>query len=178
MAITLDPEAVRKATAALMGYRLRTGGFVAGRGGVELEDFTAETTPTLARADAVTTRNAALVSDDFPGAEPGDEPELETIAALRSAIELEASVDNMDAERIRVWREQLREYVKRAIDSTGGAGGAEGEPGSRVLAALWSFGPVEGVRAPGAEIARTATGEPLFDGGDPVAPERRRRLQW
>lgn len=178
MAITLDPAAVRKATAALMGYRLRASGFAAGRGGVETTDFTANTTPPVDRADAVATRNAALVSDDFAGAEPGDEPELETIAALRTAIELEASAPSMDAERIRVWRDQLREYVKRAIDATGSAGGAEGEPGSRVLAAVWDFGGSEVARVPGAEVATTATGEVLYDGGEPTPATRRRRLIW
>jgi hypothetical protein len=163
-----------------MAYRLRVGGFVQGQGGAEVPDFTAATTPSLTRATEVTARNAALVSDDFPGADAGDEPELRTIAALRSAIELEASAPSMDPERIRVWRDQLRESVERAGAASGGAGGepGPGEPGYRVLAAVWSFGPAEGERVPGAEVARTATGEPLYDGGEPTAPERRRRLIW
>jgi hypothetical protein len=178
VAITLDPDEVRSATAALMAYRLRSDGFAAGQGGVQQTDFTDRTTPTLAQATEVTTRNAALVSDDFPGAEEGDRPELVTIAALRSAVELEASAPSMDAERIRVWREQLREYVTRAGERTAAGSSSEAEPGARVLAALWSFGPSETLRVPGAEVAQTATGELLYDGGEPVAPAQRRRLLW
>lgn len=153
--VTLELVAVRQATASLMAYRLRIGGFTSGRGGAETEDFTTTTTPTLARANEVVTRNAALVSDDFPAANVGDEPELRTIAALRSAIELEASAPNMDPERIRVWREQLREYVQRVSGGSGGDEGAPGpgEPGFRVLAPVWYFGPREADRAPGSEVA-------------------------
>lgn len=177
MAIVLDPAEVRAEVAGLMEYRLRRGGFALGQGGEPLSDFDADTTPSGAKVDTVVARNAALVSDDFPGAEEGDRAELETIAALRSAIELEASAPTFDADRIRVWRDQLREYVTRAGDRTG-SGGSELEPGARVLAAVWSFGPSETVRAPGAEVAQTATGEPLYDGGPAVPPERRRRLIW
>lgn len=122
-----------------MAYRLKVGGFGVGRGGQEAPDFTAETTPNLTRATEVTQRNAALVSDDFPAAEAGDEPELRTIAALRSAIELETSAPNFDADRVREWRTQLREHVETA----GGAGDAPGpgEPGARVLEPVWGFGP-------------------------------------
>jgi hypothetical protein len=152
--VELDPEAVRTSVASLMAYRLRVGGFASGRGGAAATDFAADTTPTLDDAREVAERNARLVGDDFPSAVAGDEPELRTIAALRSAIELESGTPNMDAERIRVWREQLREYVERAGDSGGSGDGAPGpgEPGFRVLAPVWDFGPREVDRAPGSEI--------------------------
>jgi hypothetical protein len=178
VAIALTAAEVRAEVAGLMEYRLRRGGFALGQGGAQLADFAADTTPSAAKVDVVVARNAALVSDDFPGAAEGDRAELVTIAALRSAIELEASAPSMDADRIRVWRDQLREYVTRAGDRTSTGSSSEAEPGARVLAALWSFGPAETVRAPGAEVARTATGEPLYDGGEPVAPAQRRRLIW
>lgn len=176
MAIVLDAGAVRQATAALMAYRLRQRGFVAGQGGEDTLDFTAETTPTLTHATEVTTRNAALVSDDFPDADASDEPELRTIAALRSAIELEASAPSIDEARIRAWRDQLREHVARVAERAAGAAG--GEAGARVLAAVWSFGPSTAPRVPGAEVATTATGEILYDGGDSAGYDRPRRLRW
>lgn len=152
--LPLDPELVRIAVASLMAYRLRVGGFASGRGGATQLDFDTETTPTLADAQEVSERNAALVADDFPSATDGDEPELRTIAALRTAIELESGTPNMDPERIRVWRDQLREYVDRVGDGTGGEGEpGPGEPGFRVLAPVWCFGPREADRAPGSEIA-------------------------
>ena len=148
-----------------MAYRLRVGGFTSGRGGAPETDFTDDTTPTLADAQEVAERNASLVADDFPSAIAGDEPELRTIAALRAAIELESGTPNMDPERIRVWREQLREYVERAGAGDGGDGEpGPGEPGFRVLAPVWYFGPRDAERAPGSEIA--------WD------PTRTRRREW
>lgn len=166
MPVTLEADAVRLSAAKLMAYRLRVGGFAAGRGGARVADFTAETVPTLADATDITTRNAGLVSDDFPTAIDGDEPELRTIAALRSAIELEASAPNMDFERIRVWREQLREYVTRV----GGSGGdSASPPGSGALAAMWGFGSAtcwpEGAERP-------------CDPCPPVYQPGSRRLRW
>ena len=146
--IVLDAPSVRLSTAELMAYRLKAGGFAAGRGGTATQDFTENTTPTLLKAVGVTVRNAALVSDDFPYASVGDEPELRTIAALRSAIELENSLDTPNFERIREWRLQLREHVER-VD--GGAGDGDGPTqGGRTLEALWSFG-AEETRIPGSE---------------------------
>lgn len=144
MAITLAPNDVRLETAALMAFRLRVSEFTSmnGGGGTPVPDFSAQTIPTLARATTVTSRNARLVSADFPNASVGSSPlddtaELTTIAALRSAIELENSVENADHDRIREWREQLREYVA----TVGGAGGDGGtDEGKGQIAAAWSFG--------------------------------------
>lgn len=177
--VVLDANAVRLSTARLMAFRLRQSGFAVGQGGLETTDFTPQTTPTLAAAIEVTERNAALVSDDFPGADASDEPELRTIAALRSAIELEASVPNMDRDRITTWREQLRESVGRVADGGSGAGEpGPGEEGYRVLRAVWDFGGSTVARVPGAEVAVTATGEPLYDGGESTGGTRPRRLRW
>jgi hypothetical protein len=168
VAIVLEAGAVRQATAALMAFRLRERGFTAGQGGDREADFTEQTTPTLTHATEVTTRNAALVSDDFPTADASDEPELRTIAALRSAIELEASAPTMDPERIRAWRDQLREHVSRVAErSSSSAGGDDAGEGSRVLAPVWDFGDgVGGVTVydvDGAEMPRDTS---------------RRRLRW
>lgn len=113
-----EPSDVLDASAALMAFRLRSSGFSEGRGGRVVAMFTDSTTPTLGHASAIATRNARLVADDFSGALPGDEPELRTIAALRTAIELEASAPQMDRERVLTWREQLREHVERATAAT------------------------------------------------------------
>lgn len=172
VAIDLSSDDVRAATAALMAFRLRSRSFAAGAGGEQQRDFDATTTPTLESAQEVTERNAALVSDDFPGAEVGDEAELRTIAALRSAIELEASVPAMDRDRILTWREQLREYVKRAIDSTGG-GGAGDPPGTETLKAVWNFGPSCPPRAPGSEVPWPPQNPAVYED-----PSRARRLRW
>jgi len=175
--VVLDATAVRLETAGLMAFRLRQSGFVAGQGGAETTDFTAATTPNLVTAQRVTERNAALVSDDFPGADAGDEPELRTIAALRSAIELEASAPTMDEARIRAWRDQLREYVKRVTD-TGGDGPAPGEPGARVLDPVWSFGPAEDVRVEGSEGPQPVYYFRPYTAPVPPEGDRPRRLQW
>lgn len=149
--VNLEPDAVRLSTAKLLAYRLRVGGFAQGRGGQRVPDFTADTIPTLADATDVVTRNAALVSNDFPRSDEGDEPELRTIAALRSAIQLEASAPNMDPERIRVWRDELRESVGRVGSGAGGDGEASaGDP----LEAVYYFGPGPCDHTPGAELPR------------------------
>lgn len=162
VAIELNAEDVRKETAALMAYRLKTGSFREGRGGAQQDDFTETTTPSLERARTITARNAEKVSDDFPAADESDDAELLTIAALLSAIELETSAPNYDADRVREWRLQLRESVAAVGGGDGGAPGP-GEPGARVLQAVWGFGPTVPPRAEGAECAWV---------------EPRRRLNW
>lgn len=146
-----------------MAYRLRVAGFTAGRGGEQQSDFTEGTTPSLARAVLVTTRNAESVSDDFPHADESDDAELLTIAALLSAIELETSAPSYDADRVKEWRLQLREHVGAVGGGGGGDAPGPGEPGARVLAAVWGFGPAAPPRAEGSECARDVT---------------RRRLVW
>lgn len=162
VAIELDSAAVLESTAALMAFRLREGGFSTAGGGREVETFTTGTTPTLARATSVTDRQSALASNDFPGADDADEPELRTVASLRSAIELELSVPNYDSQRVKDWREELREYVKR-FSAMGSDSGQEGEPGEEGgLKPVWDFGPQPLVRAEGSEC--------------PIIPSR--RLRW
>lgn len=149
MAVTLDTNVVRAEVAVFLRYRLHASGFTAGRGGTPLLDFDATTTPTLADAARAVVRNAGLVSDDFSQALEGDRSELVTIAALRTAIELENAAPNVDRDRILTWREQLREYVGRF--SNAGSDGGEGA-GGRVLSAVWDFGPRCDPRAPGSEL--------------------------
>lgn len=149
MAVQLDADLVRRSTASLMAYALKSQGFVAGQGGTPTVDFTQQTTPTLARASEVVERNSRLVTNDFPSAAGSDEPELRTIAALRSAIELENGTPSPDDVRIKNWREQLREYVGR-FDSSGGDG-AETPPGG-ALAPAWSFGSGDRCHPPGSEM--------------------------
>jgi hypothetical protein len=170
VAVTLDPDTVRLSTASLMAYRLRAAGFAAGRGGLEEPDFTTGTVPTLARADEVAARNAGLVSNDFPRADDDDEPELRTIAALRSAIQLEASAPNMDPERIRVWRDELRESVGRVGSGAGGDGAASaGDP----LEAVWNFGGTC-EHTPGSELPAVEYGELAYRPTTGIG----RRLRW
>jgi hypothetical protein len=125
---------VLRSVESLMAYRLRASGFAEGRGGVQTQGFTESTTPTLSRATEVVERNTRVVGNDFPDASEEDEPELRTIAALRSAIELENSVETPNFDRIREWREQLREFVRRVADAGGGDG-----PTQSALAPVWSF---------------------------------------
>lgn len=149
MAVTLDNDSVRAEVAVLMKYRLHAGGFTSGRGGAPLEDFTTTTTPTLADASRAVARIAGLVSDDFPTAVEGDTPELVTIAALRTAIELENAAPNVDRDRIKTWFDLLREYVGRFSD--GGSDDGE-DAGGRILSAVWDFGPRCDQHVPGSEL--------------------------
>lgn len=151
----------------LMAFRLRARGFSSGAGGVELDHFTEETTPKRSKARTVAIRKTAEVAREFVP-RPDTLADLTTIAALRAAIELEASCPNMDPERIKVWRDQLREYVKRAGES----GGNEGDDGTlgRDMRPQWTFGGECG-RAPGSE---------LMVGEDEACVDvtRRRRKMW
>lgn len=159
--IALDATAVVASTASLLRWRLRQRGFGEGRGGEEVPTFTTGTTPSVTTATEVVQRNSALVSDDFPHADASDEPELRTIAALRSAIELELGVDQPDFERVREWRNELREHVSRVAES---AESAEDEAaGARALDAQWGFGPV--------------VDEPVMGAEEPLDYSRR-RLRW
>lgn len=145
-----------------MWFRLKLGNFQPGGGGTETPDFTAQTVPRLVRAQLVTARNAGVVAGDYPNADVADVPELLTIAALRSAIELENSVENADHDRIREWREQLREFVAR-VD--GSAGGGHDENASQLKAA-WYFPPRVRDHVPGSEYPH-----PWFKTGNTPDPD-------
>jgi hypothetical protein len=149
MAVTIDADEVLTETAALMEYALRVNGFKSGAGGVDPGTFTDETTPKLERAVAVTRRHARIVMSDFASAGEDKVEELVTIAALRSAIELENSTPNVDDTRIENWRDDLREYTGRFSDAGGdGEGGGDVAP----LLAVWSFLGRERCHTPGSEL--------------------------
>jgi hypothetical protein len=150
MAVDLDPDAVLDETAALMAYTLRSGGFARGQGGTDTGSFTASTTPTIERAQKVVQRHTRIVVADFPSATDAQADELTTVAALRSAIELENSTPQVDRDRILGWREQLREFVGRFSES-GGSGSGGSEPGAELKPA-WSFGDGDPCHTPGSEL--------------------------
>lgn len=163
-AVTLTgvPAEVLEAAEDLLAYRLRQSGFSSGQGGREVPHFTEVTTPTLARAQRVAVRKAGELAREFV-VDVADHDDLVTIAALRAAIELEASAPNMDPERIRTWRDQLREYIARAAAAgSASSGGGGGVVGAAELPPVWGFGPRVPVRAEGAEC--------------PIVPDR--RLRW
>lgn len=151
-----------------MAYRLRASGFGQGGGGREVQHFTDTTTPTRARAESVSARKAAEVARDFD-VSASELADLVTIAALRAAIELEASAPNMDEARIRTWRDQLREYVTKA--TVRGDAADEASDGAQAMGAKWGFGPGPN---PGPAVYDA---EAYVEGAEvPLEPLRRRRM--
>lgn len=156
----LTSEDVLNAVESLMAFRLRAGGFAAGRGGTRVEHFTDTTTPTRARAVEVTQRKAEQVVREYPSADPEDAAQLVQVAALRAAIELESSSENFDADRVKTWRDMLRDEVG-LLNERLGEPGSNPDEGARGMDARWDFGPRRHAHVEGAE--------------EPLVTSRRRR---
>jgi hypothetical protein len=155
--------AVMAAVESMMKPRLRLGSeggqFSAGSGTL-VDHFQNDppTRPTLSTATEVITRHMGEAAVDYNAAEDVDAPSIITVAALRSAIELESThypeQVNSDRSPARVWIDLLARYEDRlaARESTVDIGEDEGGPG---LDAVWGFGSTstEGILAPGSEYA-------------------------
>jgi hypothetical protein len=155
---TVTFAAVMAAVETMMRPRLKVGNFSEGGGGVLVDHFQDDpaTRPTLATATEAVARHTAEADTDYSGAEGEDAPAIVTVAALRTAIELESThyPEQVAAERspARFWLELLTRYedrlAARESENEGDVGPDGGGPG---LDAVWNFGPRCDPRAPGSE---------------------------